>query len=503
MKREAGILLSITSLSSPYGIGCMSAEVFRFVDFLRDSGQRVWQLLPAGPTGFGDSPYQTFSSFAGNPYWIDLEELIRDGLLQREECDGTDWGQDPCRVDYGKVYEGRKKLLRLAYLRSGKVRDEVWKNFECEQKDWLEDYTLFMALKEHQGGLSWNRWEEKLRRRDPDALKMAKEELWEEIDFQKWMQFLFFHQWNRLHDYARKQEIKLLGDLPIYVAEDSADVWSHPELFLLNGDGIPLRVAGCPPDEFSPLGQLWGNPLYSWEAHENTGYEWWIGRISHARRLYDSVRLDHFRGFDAYYSIPYGAPDAREGKWEKGPGMELFRAVHEALGEGEYIAEDLGYLTDSVRKLVRDSGFAGMKILQFGLGGGDPEHLPIFYSENTVAYSGTHDNPTLWEWLSGRSEEEWMTIREEVWNFDAPREKLVDACLALLMRSRSNLCIVPIQDYLRMGEEGRMNRPGAAQGNWSWRLREDELTVSLAQKIRRLTESGRRLGDHDPTRREG
>ena len=493
MNREAGILLAVTSLPSPYGIGCLSGEAFEWIDFLRDSGQRVWQILPVGPTGVGDSPYQSFSSFAGNPYWIDLEELIHEGYLEKKECEERDFGNNPKRINYGKIYEARLPLLRLAYRRSSRIRDRAWKQFEYEQREWLEDYALFMAWKERVGGAPWYEWDVGMRDRHEDAIRQAKEELWEEIDFQKWIQFLFYRQWNKLHDYARKQGIRIMGDIPIYVAQDSADVWSHPELFLLDDKGMPLRVAGCPPDEFSPLGQRWGNPLYRWERHQEKGYRWWIERIAHSRRLYDVLRLDHFRGFDAYYSIPYDAPDAREGIWEKGPGIGLFHAIYEALGGGEYIAEDLGFLTDSVRKLVRDSGFDGMKILQFGLGGGDREHDPVFYSEHSVAYSGTHDNPTLWEWLSGRSEEEWAEIRETLWNFDTPRERLSDACLSLLMRTHARLCIVPLQDYLGEGAEGRMNRPGALGGNWAWRVTREELTASLSQKIRRLTESGRRL----------
>ena len=493
MIREAGILLAVTSLPSPYGIGCMSREAYEWIDFLRDSGQRVWQILPVGPTGFGDSPYQPFSSFAGNPYWIDLGELIEEGYLEREECERENFGGDPKRVDYGRIFLGRMGLLRLAYRRSDRVRDKAWKNFEREQGEWLEDYALFMAWKEREGGAPWSEWSEGMRHRDPDAMRSAREELWEEIDFQKWLQFLFFRQWKRLHDYASEQGIRIMGDIPIYVAQDSADVWSAPHLFLLDGEGKPLRVAGCPPDEFSPKGQRWGNPLYRWDRHKEEGYLWWIRRIAHGRKLYDILRLDHFRGFDAYYSIPYDAPDATEGVWEKGPGMALFDALRNALGEGDYIAEDLGFLTDSVRKLLRDSDLDGMKILQFGLGGGEREHDPVYYPIRSVAYSGTHDNPTLREWLEGRSEEEWAEIREAIWNFDTPREKLTDACLALVLRSPARLCIVPIQDYLGEGAEGRMNRPGDPRGNWSYRVTKEELSASLSQKIRRLAEAGRRV----------
>ena len=491
--REAGILLSVTSLPSPYGIGCLSEDALRWVDFLRDSGQRVWQILPMGPTGYGDSPYQPFSSFGGNPYWIDLAEAVQRGWLYEAECERLFWGADSTRVDYGRIYEGRRALLRLAYERGGQEDREQREDFEQSQADWLEDFALFMAWKEREAGRPWYQWEEGMRLRRPEALQRGRSLLQREIDYHKWVQFLFFRQWERLHRYAGEQGIRIMGDLPIYVAEDSADLWSHPELFLLDGLGRPLRVAGCPPDEFSPMGQLWGNPLYRWERHREEGYAWWIRRIGRARELYDLLRIDHFRGFDAYYSIPFGAADAREGRWEEGPGRELFRAVEKALGRGETVAEDLGYLTDSVRRLVRDCGFDGMKILQFGLCGGDAEHDPLCYPYESVAYSGTHDNPTLCQWLKSRSEADWERLREELWDFYTPRDAMGEVCLARLMAAPSRLCMVPLQDYLGLGEEGRMNRPGAPEGNWSWRVTREELTEELKNKIRRLTKSGRRM----------
>ena len=496
-KREAGILLPITALPSPYGIGCFSKEAYRFVDYLRAAGQRAWQLLPLGPTGYGDSPYQSFSSYAGNPYLISLETLIEKGYLTKEDCATAALEGNPERVDYGVMYERRLPLLRLAYSRCAERETREREAFAEKNQGWLGDYALFMAIKSRLGGKPLGEWDRSIRMRDPETLARFRRELAEEIDFQIFLQYEFFTAWHRLKAYANERGLRLIGDLPIYVSADSADVWTDPHLFQLDGAGNPLAVAGCPPDGFSPEGQLWGNPLYRWEAHRQTDYAWWISRLAHAFSLYDVVRIDHFRGFDSYYSIPFGARNAVDGHWEKGPGMELFSAVEAALGKREVIAEDLGYMTDSVRALVRDSGFAGMKILQFGFDPTDSrfegEYLPHRYGENTAAYPGTHDNPTLAAWLATLSEEERKMLRRYLWDHHTPDAELREVLLALLMRCPSRLCIVPIQDYLGLDDSARINRPSTTGGNWVWRLSDGALTPELLQRIRDLTAIGGRL----------
>jgi len=468
MKREAGILLPVSALPSRYGIGALDESAYAFVDFLAAAGQSVWQILPLGPTGYGDSPYQSFSAFAGNPYFISLTRLQADGLLSEEECREADCTSEDGFVDYGALYEKRTRLLRKAFARSRQSAEQL--QFEKKCADWLENYALFMA-----------------RRARPDGALLA-----DEMAYHRFLQVRFFEDWFALKRYANEKGIRMVGDLPIYVSLDSAEVCFSPELFEMDGMGIPTAVAGCPPDGFAPKGQLWGNPLYDWREHERTDYAWWKRRLSHAFEMYDAVRIDHFRGFDSYYAIPYGAPDATQGEWRKGPGMSLFRSVKEALGEREMIAEDLGFITDSVRTLVRESGFAGMKILQFGFDG-EEEHLPHRYAENSVAFTGTHDNPTLCEWLSARSEEELARIREYLWDFFTPRSRLSDALIALLMKSPSRLAVVPMQDYLGLGAEGRMNRPASLGSNWRWRMTREQMSGELAEKIFRLTRIGGRL----------
>ncbi|MBQ2999744.1 MAG: 4-alpha-glucanotransferase [Clostridia bacterium] len=468
MKREAGILLPVSALPSRYGIGGFDRAAYEFVDFLREAGQSVWQILPLGPTGYGDSPYQSPSAFAGNPYFISLERLCEDGLLSEEECREADCTSDDGGVDYGDLYEKRNRLLRKAFSRSRQSAEQL--RFEEAHRAWLEDYALFMA-----------------RRIASDGVPSA-----EEMAYHRFLQFRFFEDLGALRRYANGKGIRIVGDLPIYVSLDSADVCFSPELFELNANGVPTAVAGCPPDGFAPKGQLWGNPLYDWQEHERTGYAWWIARLSHAFSMVDAVRIDHFRGFDSYYAIPYGAPDATQGEWRRGPGMSLFRAVREALGEREIIAEDLGFITDSVRALVRESGFAGMKILQFGFDG-EEEHLPHRYGENSVAFTGTHDNPTLCEWIEAHSEGEIARIRESLWDFFTPRERLYEVLIASLMRSPSRLAIVPMQDYLGLGAEGRMNRPASLGNNWRWRMTRAQMSGELAEKIFRLTRIGGRL----------
>ena len=367
-ERASGILMPVSSLPGPYGIGCFSQQARAFVDWLVQAGQTFWQILPLGPTSYGDSPYQSFSTFAGNPYFVDLQTLVQEGLLDAEACREADFGSDPGAVDYGRLYQSRLPLLRQAFRRwqaLGGPSEPGYQAFLTRNAPWLEDYALFMALKARQGGAAWDGWPQPLRMRQPEALAAARAELAGEMDFHRFVQYQFEAQWQALKAYANGKGVRIIGDIPIYVAFDSADTWAHPELFQLDGDRRPTGVAGVPPDGFSATGQLWGNPLYDWQAHRAAGYRWWIDRMAASYQRYDVVRIDHFRGFDEYYRVPAGAPDASSGAWQKGPGKELFDALQAALGRRPVIAEDLGYLTDSVRQLVADCGFPGMKVLEF------------------------------------------------------------------------------------------------------------------------------------------
>ena len=467
--------MPVFSLPSRYGIGSLGAEAFQFVDQMKAAGQSFWQVLPMGPTGYGDSPYQSYSTFAGSPYYIDLEELIREGLLTEAECDAVDFGGEE-RVDYGKLYQGRESLLKKAFERSriSEKPDFFW--FE-QKNDWLNDYALYMALRKHFCGRRWDQWPEPIRSRDPETMDEYARLLKEEILFQKFLQYTFFRQWETLKEYAKKKGIRLIGDLPIYVAFDSSDCWAQPELFQFDDDRKPLSVAGCPPDGFSPTGQLWGNPLYDWKYHEKTGFTWWIRRIRHAFEQYDVVRIDHFRGFDAYYSIPYGDETAVGGHWEQGPGIALFSALENALGKLPIIAEDLGFLTDSVRQLLEDTGYPGMKVLQFAFcDGQDSDYLPHHHKEKAIVYTGTHDNQTTAGWLKSMAPKDRAYAAFYI-NHGRPAESLtVHDVICTALGSCAELAIVPIQDYLELGDEARINIPGTSGGNWNWRMKRDVLT---------------------------
>ena len=489
MKRSAGILLPISSLTSKYGIGCFDKKAYEFVDYLKEAGQSYWQILPLGPTSYGDSPYQSFSTFAGNPYYIDLNELVLNGLLTKEECEQVGF-KDNDDIDYGLLYSKRYALLKKAFERSGITIDTDFIRF-CDENKWLDEYALFMALKDYFGGVSWDKWEKNLRLRKDFTLNEYRSKLSDEINFYKFLQYMFFAQWNKLKKYANEKGIKIIGDIPIYVAADSADVWAEPELFQLDKDGKPKAVAGCPPDGFAADGQLWGNPLYDWDYHKETGFEWWISRLSHCFKLYDVVRIDHFRGFDEYYSIPYGDKNAKNGYWEKGPGMELFTAVEKALGKREVIAEDLGFMTDSVRQLVKDSGFPNMKVLEFAFDSRDTgsrnDYLPHNYNENCVAYTGTHDNQTIASWFDTITEDEREMAREYLSDGFTPTEKLNKAFISLIMRSKARLCIIPMQDWLGLDDKSRINVPSTVGKNWRWRLTENQLTEKLKNEILKTT----------------
>lgn len=494
MKRASGILLPVASLPSKYGIGCFSKEAYAFIDKLVEAGQSYWQILPLSPTSYGDSPYQSFSSFAGNPYFIDPEALIEEGLLTQEECEAFDFGSNPVEIDYEKQYRQRFRLLRLAYERSHIAEKPEFARFVAENADWLEDYALFMAVKERFDGAAWSEWAEDIRKRWSFAMDYYRRECYFDIEFYKYLQFVFCGQWIKLKQYANEKGIRIIGDIPIYVAFDSADAWANPAMFQFDEEYRPTAVAGCPPDSFSATGQLWGNPLYRWECHRQSGYRWWRRRMEHCFMLYDVVRIDHFRGFDEYYSIPYGNETAEYGHWEKGPGMELFRALRAGLGEKEIIAEDLGFLTESVAQLLEDSGYPGMKVLEFAF---DPreksDYLPHTYDKNCVVYTGTHDNETLVQWYKGLDKESRAFAEEYMNNAATPDKEKYWDFVRMAMMSVADTCVIPLQDYLGLDKEARINKPSTLGGNWLWRMTEDMLTDEVIEKIYRLTEISARL----------
>lgn len=491
MKRSAGILLHISSLPSRYGIGCFDRSAYRFADWLKAAGQSCWQILPLGATSFGDSPYQSFSAFAGNPYFISLETLTEEGLLTKAECEAARMEDAPAYVNYELLFQKRLPLLRKAYERSNIAERQDFAAF-CEKQEWLPDYALFMTLKDHFKGTAWSEWDEDIRMRTPQAIAKYSRLLAKDVEFYKFLQYHFYKQWDQLKAYANTQGVRIIGDIPIYTAFDSADTWSHPELFQLDERNAPKAVAGCPPDGFAADGQLWGNPLYDWGKHAETGYAWWISRLAHCFRLYDMVRIDHFRGFDEYYSIPSGDKYAGNGRWEKGPGIALFQAMEKKLGRQEVIAEDLGFMTDSVRQLVRDCGFPNMKVLEFAFDsrdtGSQNDYLPHNYSENCAAYTGTHDNQPIASWFAAISEEEQQMAREYLCDWYTPAEELHKSFIALLMRSCAGLCIIPMQDWLGLGDASRMNTPSTIGENWKWRMEEKAMSRSLCKEIRRMTE---------------
>lgn len=484
--RESGILMHITSLPGPHGIGTMGKEAFRFVDFLKASGQSCWQILPLTPTGYGDSPYQSCSTFAGNHYLIDLELLVEEGLLQTQDLEGIQWNWTEEKVDFGLQYQNRLKVLRLAYHRF--TGSGAFDRFCQENAHWLADFSLFMALKDRFGGAPWYQWEQKLKFRDPDTLWTIRRELEDEIRFYNFVQYLFDRQWTTLRSYAHENGIRIIGDVPIYVPFDSVEVWSSPELFQLDETLTPKVVAGCPPDAFTADGQLWGNPLYRWDVMAKNGYAWWINRMSEASKRYDMIRFDHFRGFESYWAVPYGDPTARYGQWIKGPDMDFVRAIQAALPQVQLIAEDLGFLTQPVLDMLSNSGLPGMKVLEFAFDSREPsEYLPHTYPVNSVCYTGTHDNMTMRQWFDTATPEalayakEYMALTEE--------EGLVWGTIRTAMSSVSKLCVVQMQDYLDLGGEARMNFPGTMTDcNWTWRAKGGVFTADLAQRIHHLTQ---------------
>lgn len=486
--RKSGVLMPVASLPGRYGIGTFSKEAYKFVDKLKAAGQSYWQILPLGPTGYGDSPYQSFSTFAGNPYFIDFETLIEEGLLKRSECSRFDFGSDDERIDYEKIYLSRFKVLRLAFKRSNLSEDKNYKRFVSRNKFWLEDYALYMAVKNSFGGVSFAEWDDDIRLRKKTAVASYKKRYADEIEFHKYIQYLFDKQWSALKAYANKNGIEIVGDIPIYVAFDSADTWADPELFQFDDNRMPTGVAGCPPDAFSKTGQLWGNPLYDWKYHKETGYEWWIKRMRHCLKLYDVIRIDHFRAFDEYYAIPYGDKTAEYGKWKKGPGIQLFKTLKKELGDMNVIAEDLGFLTPSVLKLVKDTGFPGMKVLQFAFDSREEsDYLPHNYIKNSVVYTGTHDNDTVLGWYDTISKSDRKFADRYLGNTGHEGKDLVWDYIRLALASVSDTCIIPMQDYLALGHEARINMPSTLGGNWVWRMKKGAFTNMIAKEMNALT----------------
>ena len=483
--RSSGILMHITSLPGPWGIGTLGKEAFAFVDFLEEAGQRCWQLLPLNPTGYGDSPYQSCSAYAGNHYLIDLDLLVENGLLRKEELESVTWCRRDTKVDFGRLYTHRPAVLRKAFSRfpgSGE-----FDRFCADSESWLPDFALFMALKDKHGGKPWYEWEEALKFREPEALAAARAELAADIRFYQFVQYLFDTQWSALRTYANSKGVKIIGDVPIYVPLDSVEVWTEPQLFQLDEHLTPTAVAGCPPDAFTADGQLWGNPLYRWDRMAEDNFSWWIRRLSAAGAWYDVIRFDHFRGFESYWSVPHGDTTARNGKWVPGPGMAFVNTVKQQLPHLQMIAEDLGYLTPEVLALRDGSGFPGMKLLQFAFDSREPsEYLPHTYGANSVCYTGTHDNVTTRQWFETAGAEAveyaraYMGLRRS--------EGYVWGMIRTAFASVSDLCVIPMQDFLNLGAQARMNFPGTmSDKNWTWRVKNGMINHMLARRIRELT----------------
>lgn len=484
-KRSSGILLPISSLPSDYGIGTFGNQAFQFLDFLKSARQKYWQILPIGPTSFGDSPYQSFSAFAGNPYFIDLNILINEELITKAEADAFDWGSGN-EVEYSALFESRYTILRTAYHRSKHSGTEEYKKFCTENEYWLKDYSLYMALKFHFDQQPWWLWPDDIRVYQAAAVRKYMEELKSETEFWKFLQFKFFEQWKRVKDYANQNDIRIIGDIPIYVALDSADVWSHSELFRLDAQRRPVKVSGVPPDAFSKEGQLWGNPLYDWDAMERQGFDWWKKRMKYSAKIYDKIRIDHFIGVAQYYAIPADETTAVSGSWQKGPGLKLTNAINSSIGKSRIIAEDLGVVAPEVKKLLKKTGYPGMKVLQFAFEG-DPqnEHLPCHYTNNMVVYSGTHDNNTLVGFFDGLKRKHLKFAKEYL--HARKKKELPQAAIRALYASVADTVILQAQDILMLPGSARMNFPSTIGTNWRWRLKKNQLTEDLAKELERLT----------------
>ena len=489
-ERSSGILFHPTSLPGKYGIGTLGKEAYAFIDFLKKSKQKLWQIFPLGPTGYGDSPYQSFSSFAGNPYLIDFDLLIEAHLLSEEDLKDIFFGNNEEYIDYGAIYNQKYPLLRKAYENfkssdNNEMRDSL-ENFKRENSSWLNDYSLYISLKNHFNGLPWNEWAHDIKNRENSTMQHYKNELADDIEYHNFIQFLFFKQWNDVKRYANENGIKIIGDIPIFVAADSSDAWANPEIFLFDEERKPVKVAGVPPDYFSATGQLWGNPLYNWEKLKETNYSWWVERVRANLSTCDIIRIDHFRGFEAYWAVPYGDDTAINGQWEPGPGIDLFNAIKSQLGELPIIAEDLGLMTQGVIDLREATSFPGMKILGFAFDSGEEnDYLPHTYTKNCVVYTGTHDNDTLVGWFQKAKEEDRQFARDYL-NSRSDDEIHWDAIRGA-WSSVACMAISPVQDFLGLGSEARINTPGVASGNWQWRLKQGVLTNELAERIAKLT----------------
>ncbi len=485
--------MHLSSLPSKYGIGTMGKSAYAFIDFLKQAKQTYWQILPINPPGYGDSPYQAFSTFAGNPYLIDLEQLVAEGYLTADEPERVDWGSRADQVDFSAMYQQRLRMLHLAWSRFRKDPAPDYAQYIAEQGQWLEEYVLFMAVKAYYNDGPWTLWPLDIRMHQPQAMAYYRALLHDEIDFQCFLQYCFHKQWQKLRAYAHENGIRIIGDIPIYVPLDSADVWSNPENFQLTRTRRPRVVAGCPPDGFNANGQYWGNPIYDWERMERDGFSWWIRRVRAAGESFDVVRIDHFRGIESYWAIPAANRTARKGEWIKGPGMKLVRALRESCPDTDFIAEDLGFLTPEVQKLVDDSGFPGMKVLEFAFDPREPSnYLPDRYEENSICYTGTHDNETLIQWCEGLSAESDAYARSYLGI--TQQDDLADAIIQAGMQSHAQLFVMQMQDHLRLGGEARMNEPGRLlQSNWRWRMLPGAADDALAARIADLTTRANRV----------
>lgn len=488
MDRGSGVIMHIASLPGEYGIGTFGKRAYEFSDFLKKAGQKYWQILPLGQTGYGDSPYQSFSAFAGNPYFIDFDILKDEGLLNAEDYNTTNFGDDKEKIDYGLMFTKKMDVLRIAYNNSKDKDISYKKEFEEQEKDWLDDYALYMALRYKFNFKSWQEWDDDIKLRNVNGIEKYKNDLKDEIGYWKFLQYEFFKQWDALKKYTNDLGIKFIGDLPIYVSEDSADVWSNPDIFLLDKESLkPLKVSGCPPDTFSKTGQLWGNPIYDWKYLEEIEYNWWVERVRKSLRLYDVIRIDHFRGFEAFWSIPYGSKTAENGEWVKGPEMKLFNKIKEELGDVDIIAEDLGFLTEDTIKFREETGYPGMKVLEFAFDGNNKNtFLPHNYDKNFIAYTGTHDNDTVRGWVEVTGNEfevknaiDYLRLTEEEgynWGF-----------IRGAWSSVAKVSIALMQDFLNLGNESRINFPSTIGENWRWRAKDGVFTDELADKIYKLT----------------
>ena len=494
-KRQSGVLMHISSLPGKYGIGSFGQSAYDFVDFLVRTKQRYWQILPLGTTSYGDSPYQSFSAFAGNTYFIDFDILIEEGLLNEADVKGADFGDDPRKVDYAKIFDARRPIMEKAVARFLKADDlSDYESFVEQNAAWLEVFAEYMAIKEHFDNLAWTEWpDEAIRRREPASLTSYREKLADKLTYHRVTQYLFFKQWLRLKAYANEHHIEIVGDMPIYVAADSADVWAQPHFFKTDAVGKPTCVAGCPPDEFSETGQLWGNPIYDWEAMDKDGYAWWIERLRESFKIYDIVRIDHFRGFESYWEVPADSDTSATGKWVKGPDYKLFAAVKEALGDLNIIAEDLGFMTDEVIELRERTGFPGMKILQFAFNPDDESiDSPHLAPNNSVMYTGTHDNNTVLGWYKDEIDDATRQYMAQYTN-RKEYETIPHAMLRTIFASVSFMAIATMQDLLELDSAARMNYPSTIGGNWTWRMTAEELNPIVEGELYSLTKTYRRM----------